>query len=82
MLLMLLVAFSVSFFVEDGILQNHRLWLLIKALFRFCSSSQYRKLQRQLEEDAKWPPTSQKDFAEEPKSGAYVNPVYDEVGEN
>ncbi|XP_053246859.1 probable cation-transporting ATPase 13A5 isoform X2 [Podarcis raffonei] len=81
-LLMLLVAFSVSFFVEDGILQNHRLWLLIKALFRFRSSSQYRKLQRQLEEDAKWPPTSQKDFAEEPKSGTYVNPVYDEAGEN
>ncbi|CAI7935012.1 Hypothetical predicted protein [Podarcis lilfordi] len=81
-LLMLLVAFSVSFFVEDGILQNHRLWLLIKALFRFRSSSQYWKLQWQLEEDAKWPPTSQKDFAEQPKSGAYVNPVYDEAGEN
>ncbi|XP_033006828.1 probable cation-transporting ATPase 13A5 [Lacerta agilis] len=81
-LLMLLVAFSVSFFVEDGILQNRWLWLRIKALFRFRSSSQYRKLQRQLEGDSKWPPTSQKDFAEEPKGGAYVNPVYDDAGEN
>ncbi|XP_034989052.2 probable cation-transporting ATPase 13A5 [Zootoca vivipara] len=80
-LLMLLVAFAVSFFVEDGILQNHRLWLLIKELFHFHSSSQYRKLQRQLEKDAKWPPIHQKDFAEEPRSEAYINPAYDEAGE-
>ncbi|XP_067322244.1 probable cation-transporting ATPase 13A5 [Anolis sagrei] len=76
-LIMLLVKFGVSFFVEDAILQNHRLWLWIKALFRFRSSSKYRKLQRQLQRDPSWPPLNQRDFAEDRKSKAYVNPVFE-----
>ncbi|XP_061493617.1 probable cation-transporting ATPase 13A5 isoform X1 [Rhineura floridana] len=81
-LLMLLVTFSVSLIVEDGILQNRRLWLLIKALFQFRSSSRYRKLQRQLEKDAKWPPMNQRDFAEDRKVEAYINPIYEDEEEN
>ncbi|XP_062987808.1 probable cation-transporting ATPase 13A5 [Elgaria multicarinata webbii] len=77
-LIMLLVMFAISFFVEDAVLQNHRLWLLIKALFRFRSSSQYRKLQRQLERDATWPPVNRRDFAEARRSEAYINPIYED----
>ncbi|XP_063162711.1 probable cation-transporting ATPase 13A5 [Candoia aspera] len=76
-LLMLLVTFLVSFLVEDGILQNRRLWLLIKALFRFRSSSRYRVLQRQLEGDAMWPPLNGRDLAEDGSSQAYCNPAYE-----
>ncbi|XP_007444123.1 probable cation-transporting ATPase 13A5 [Python bivittatus] len=76
-LIMLLVTFLVSFLVEDGILQNRRLWLLIKALFRFRSSSRYRVLQRQLEGDATWPPLSGRDLAEDGSSPAYLNPAYE-----
>uniref|UniRef100_A0A8D2JHC9 Cation-transporting ATPase n=1 Tax=Varanus komodoensis TaxID=61221 RepID=A0A8D2JHC9_VARKO len=76
-LIMLVVTFAVSLFVEDAILQNHRLWLLIKALFRFRSSSRYRKLQRRLERDPTWPPCGRRDFAEDGRSEAYVNLAYE-----
>uniref|UniRef100_A0A803SN38 Cation-transporting ATPase n=1 Tax=Anolis carolinensis TaxID=28377 RepID=A0A803SN38_ANOCA len=76
-LIMLLVKFGVSYFVEDAILQNHRLWLWIKALLRFRSSSKYRKLQRQLQRDPSWPPLNQRDFAEDRKGEAYTNPVFE-----
>ncbi|XP_053164452.1 probable cation-transporting ATPase 13A5 isoform X2 [Hemicordylus capensis] len=79
-LIMLLVMFSVSFLVEDAILQNRRLWLLIKACFRFHSSSQYRKWQRELEKDAAWPPMNRTDFAEE--TIAHLNPIYEHGEEN
>ncbi|XP_029142593.1 probable cation-transporting ATPase 13A5 [Protobothrops mucrosquamatus] len=77
-LIMLLVTFLVSFLVEDGILQNRRLWLLIKALCRFRSSSRYRVLQRQLERDAMWPPLHGRDLADDgSNSQAYLNPAYE-----
>uniref|UniRef100_A0A8D2JDC7 Cation-transporting ATPase n=1 Tax=Varanus komodoensis TaxID=61221 RepID=A0A8D2JDC7_VARKO len=63
--------------LQDAILQNHRLWLLIKALFRFRSSSRYRKLQRRLERDPTWPPCGRRDFAEDGRSEAYVNLAYE-----
>ncbi|KAH0624207.1 hypothetical protein JD844_007751 [Phrynosoma platyrhinos] len=81
-LIILVVTFCVSFFVEDVILQNYRLWLWIKALFRFRSSSQYRKLQRQLERDALWPPMRHSNFAADRESKAYINPIYENNNEN
>nr|XP_060623234.1 probable cation-transporting ATPase 13A5 [Anolis sagrei ordinatus] len=81
-LIMVLVKFIVSFIVEDAILQNHRLWLWIKALFRFRSSSAYRMLQRQLQRDPSWPPLNQRDFAEDSKSKAYINPVFEDSDED
>ncbi|XP_060098774.1 probable cation-transporting ATPase 13A5 [Heteronotia binoei] len=63
--------------MEDGLLQNRRLWLWIKALFGFRSSSQYRLLQRQLLQDPSWPPMNRRDFAEPGQGGAYVNPAYE-----
>ncbi|XP_060098775.1 probable cation-transporting ATPase 13A5 [Heteronotia binoei] len=76
-LITLVVLFSVSFFVEDGLLQNRRLWLWIKALFGFRSSSQYRVLRRKLLQDPSWPPMNRRDFAEPGQGGAYVNPAYE-----
>uniref|UniRef100_A0A8D0HJV4 Cation-transporting ATPase n=1 Tax=Sphenodon punctatus TaxID=8508 RepID=A0A8D0HJV4_SPHPU len=66
-----------SLFAQDGILQNRRLWLLIKACFGFQSNSQYRQWQRRLAVDPEWPPVSGKDFAEVSKNKVYINPIYE-----
>lgn len=59
-------------------MQNRHLWLLIKALCRFRSSSRYRVLQRQLERDAMWPPLHGQDLADDGSSSqAYLNPAYE-----
>uniref|UniRef100_A0A8C6XB81 ATPase 13A5 n=1 Tax=Naja naja TaxID=35670 RepID=A0A8C6XB81_NAJNA len=76
-LIMLLVFFLVSSLVEDGVLQNRRLWLLIKALCRFRSSSRYRGLQRQLGKDAMWPPLYGRDLADDGSSQAYSNAAFE-----
>lgn len=64
---------------QDGVLQNRRLWLLIKALCRFRSSSRYRVLQRQLERDAMWPPLHGRDWADGGGScsQAYLNAAFE-----
>lgn len=63
--------------LQDGVLQNRRLWLLIKALCRFRSSSRYRVLQRRLERDAMWPPLHGRDLADGGSSQAYLNPAFE-----
>ncbi|KYO40009.1 putative cation-transporting ATPase 13A2 isoform A [Alligator mississippiensis] len=72
-----LVTFCVSFVVEDLVLQNRRLWLLIKKCFGFRSKSQYRKWQRKLATDPTWPPLQRTDFAENGKNEIYTNPAYE-----
>ncbi|XP_010307843.2 putative cation-transporting ATPase 13A5 isoform X1 [Balearica regulorum gibbericeps] len=76
-LLMLLVTFCISFFMEDVILQNKRLWLLIKAWSGYQSKSQYRKWQRMLQRDPSWPPINTKDFAAKSTDETYINPTYE-----
>ncbi|XP_060550412.1 probable cation-transporting ATPase 13A5 isoform X1 [Pantherophis guttatus] len=78
-LIMLLAFFLVSSLVEDGVLQNRRLWLLIKALCRFRSSSRYRVLQRQLEREAMWPPLHGREWADDAGScsQAYLNAAFE-----
>uniref|UniRef100_A0ABM5FVF5 Cation-transporting ATPase n=1 Tax=Pogona vitticeps TaxID=103695 RepID=A0ABM5FVF5_9SAUR len=80
-LITLVVKFLVSYFVEDAILHNHQFWLWIKALFGVRSSSQYRKLERQLEAEASWPPVNRRDWATEGRSEAYINPAFDDQEE-
>ncbi|KAL8188328.1 UNVERIFIED_CONTAM: hypothetical protein K2H54_065661, partial [Gekko kuhli] len=80
-LVAIVVLFCVSYFTEDAVLQNRRLWLWIKALFRFRSSSQYRVLQRKLAQDPSWPPVNRRGLAEPGKGGTYVNPAYEESEE-
>ncbi|XP_055481195.1 probable cation-transporting ATPase 13A5 [Psammomys obesus] len=71
------IQFCVAFFVEDAILQNRELWLLIKKEFGFYSKSQYRILQRKLEEDSTWPPLDRTDYAGNGKNGFYINRAYE-----
>ncbi|KAJ6655494.1 hypothetical protein lerEdw1_005072 [Lerista edwardsae] len=73
-LLMLLLIFVVSFWLEDVFLQNRRVWATIKAWCRYRSSSQYRKWQRRLEREASWPPVNQREFAHGSKG--YLNLSY------
>uniref|UniRef100_A0A803TXP3 Cation-transporting ATPase n=1 Tax=Anolis carolinensis TaxID=28377 RepID=A0A803TXP3_ANOCA len=80
-LIMIVVQFAVAVFVEDALLENRRLWLWIKALLGIRSSSKYRKLQRQMEGEASWPPMNHRDFTEDAKrnrkSKTYINPAYE-----
>ncbi|XP_009881727.1 PREDICTED: probable cation-transporting ATPase 13A5 [Charadrius vociferus] len=76
-LLMLLATFCISFFTEDVILQNKRLWMLLKAWFGYQSKSQYRKWQRMLQRDPNWPPVNGKDFAAKSTDEIYINPTYE-----
>ncbi|XP_031758594.1 probable cation-transporting ATPase 13A4 [Xenopus tropicalis] len=60
---MLLVHFAISYAVEEGILENRKLWILIKRLCNYESKSQYKRLQSSLELDTEWPPDNRMDYA-------------------
>eukprot|EP00079_Xenopus_tropicalis_P016033 XP_004914422.2 PREDICTED: probable cation-transporting ATPase 13A4 [Xenopus tropicalis] len=60
---MLLVHFVISYAVEEGILENKKLWILIKRLCKYESKSQYKRLQSSLELDTEWPPDNRTDYA-------------------
>ncbi|XP_041419199.1 probable cation-transporting ATPase 13A4 [Xenopus laevis] len=60
---MLLIHFVISYTVEEGILENRKLWILIKRLCNYESKSQYKKLQSSLEMDTEWPPHNRTDYA-------------------
>lgn len=72
-----LIQFCVAFFVEDAILQNRKLWLLIKKQLGFYSKNQYRNWQRKLAEDSTWPPTNRTDYSGDGKNGFYINQGYE-----
>uniref|UniRef100_A0A8C5QF39 Cation-transporting ATPase n=1 Tax=Leptobrachium leishanense TaxID=445787 RepID=A0A8C5QF39_9ANUR len=61
--LLMFALFIVSYAVEDGFIENRTLWLWIKRRFNYKSKSQYRKLQRILEKDQRWPPQNTTDYA-------------------
>ncbi|XP_063298848.1 probable cation-transporting ATPase 13A5 [Pelobates fuscus] len=61
--LVVLVHFIVSYAVEDGVIENRKLWLWIKRRLNYKSKSQYRKLQRITETDQNWPPLNRTDYA-------------------
>ncbi|XP_062987807.1 probable cation-transporting ATPase 13A4 [Elgaria multicarinata webbii] len=79
---MLLVAFAVSFVVEEAVIENRALWMLLKKGFGYQSASRYKKLRRALERDAAWPPLNKTDFSGSVAirvggSGAtYCNPAF------
>ncbi|KAH0630711.1 hypothetical protein JD844_014007 [Phrynosoma platyrhinos] len=70
---MLVVNFVASFVVEEAIVENRSFWGLLKRAAGHRSSSRYKKLRRDLEEDASWPPWNKTDF-----SGAtHINPGFE-----
>ncbi|KAG8445088.1 hypothetical protein GDO86_010017 [Hymenochirus boettgeri] len=62
-LAILLIYFLVSYAVEDGFIENRRLWKVLKRLFNYQSKSQYKILQRKLKMDPDWPPQNRTDYA-------------------
>ncbi|KAG8445091.1 hypothetical protein GDO86_010020 [Hymenochirus boettgeri] len=63
-LIMVLVLFVVSCVVEEGLLENRKLWRFIKRIFNYQSKSQYKKLQRNVGMDTDWPPQNRTDYAD------------------
>ncbi|KAG2462066.1 AT134 ATPase, partial [Polypterus senegalus] len=60
--IMLLVNFLISFFVEEVIVENRALWLWLKQCFG-VKSRRYRVLQRTLEGEPGWPPMAKTEFS-------------------
>ncbi|XP_028650762.1 probable cation-transporting ATPase 13A4 [Erpetoichthys calabaricus] len=61
--IMLLVNFLISFFVEEVIVENRALWLWLNQCFGIKSRSRYRVLQRTLEGEPSWPPVAKTEFS-------------------
>ncbi|KAG8445087.1 hypothetical protein GDO86_010016, partial [Hymenochirus boettgeri] len=61
-LIMVLVHFLVSYGVEEGFIENRKLWKVIKKIFNYQSKSQYKQLQRSLGKDTQWPPQPGTDY--------------------
>ncbi|KAJ6655499.1 hypothetical protein lerEdw1_005077 [Lerista edwardsae] len=59
LLAMLLVAFAVSFTVEEAVIENRALWGLLQRGVGYQPASRYKVLRRALEEDPTWPPPGQ-----------------------
>ncbi|KAM4040345.1 putative cation-transporting ATPase 13A4 isoform 2-T2 [Anomaloglossus baeobatrachus] len=79
-LILLIIFFLVTFTVEESVIENRRLWLFLKRLFKYKSSSKYRELYRALQNDPSWPPVTTTLYAnvqdEERRGASYSNPCY------
>ncbi|KAM6442415.1 putative cation-transporting ATPase 13A4 [Liasis olivaceus] len=79
---LLLVAFVVSFTVEEVLIENRALWKLIKRRAGYQSSSRHKQLQRALEKDSAWPPRDRTDLSGstavrvEGPGATYGNPAF------
>nr|XP_033814879.1 probable cation-transporting ATPase 13A4 [Geotrypetes seraphini] len=84
----LFVHFSVSFLVEEIIVENRTLWMLLKRIFRCTENSQYKKLRNALDKDPEWPPLNKTIYSfsarGEPDGNkdGYYNPAYDGTEDN
>ncbi|XP_063298843.1 probable cation-transporting ATPase 13A4 isoform X1 [Pelobates fuscus] len=82
-IIILLIAFVISYITEETIIENRALWNMLKRLFRYQSKSPYKKLQRLLATEEDWPPVNRKDhslptnFVQNSKMGEYVNPTFE-----
>ncbi|XP_077146443.1 putative cation-transporting ATPase 13A4 isoform X2 [Ranitomeya variabilis] len=81
-IIMVAALFVVSYLVEEGFIENRRLWLRIKSCFNYRSRSQYRVLERALCDDPMWPPISQTYYSNQSELGkdvqkcVYDNPMF------
>ncbi|XP_069583248.1 probable cation-transporting ATPase 13A4 isoform X1 [Ranitomeya imitator] len=81
-IIMVAALFVVSYLVEEGFIENRRLWLMIKSCFNYRSRSQYRVLERALCDDPMWPPISQTYYSNQSELGndvqkcVYDNPMF------
>nr|XP_013815067.1 PREDICTED: probable cation-transporting ATPase 13A4 isoform X1 [Apteryx mantelli mantelli] len=83
MVIMLAVTLAVSFIAEEAVIENRALWLLLKKTFGYYSKSNYRRLQRVLEQDSAWPPLNETFFSDsvalsvDENMGGHSNPTFD-----
>ncbi|KAM4693456.1 putative cation-transporting ATPase 13A4 [Discoglossus pictus] len=82
-LIILIITAAVSILAEEFIVENRKLWLLLKKCFKYRSRSQYRKTIRMVEMDPNWPPIN-RTYRTKPvsrhtndKTQVYSNPAYD-----
>ncbi|XP_073531178.1 probable cation-transporting ATPase 13A4 isoform X2 [Phyllobates terribilis] len=79
-LILLILFFLITFIVEESVIENRRLWLFLKRIFKYKSHSKYRELYRALQNDPSWPPVSTTQYAdvldEERRGPFYTNPCY------
>ncbi|XP_069583263.1 probable cation-transporting ATPase 13A4 [Ranitomeya imitator] len=86
-IIMLLIILALSYVSEETLIENIKLWNLLKRLTNYRSKSPYKKLQRLLSKDPDWPPLNHKevaiptDIALTSELGDYVNPSF-EINEN
>ncbi|XP_069812812.1 probable cation-transporting ATPase 13A4 [Dendropsophus ebraccatus] len=87
LIIMLLIILALSYVSEETLIENVKLWNLLKHLTHYRSKSPYKKLQYQLSKDSEWPPLNHKevsipkDLAITSDRGDYVNPSF-EMDEN
>ncbi|XP_018422459.1 PREDICTED: probable cation-transporting ATPase 13A4 [Nanorana parkeri] len=82
-LVILIITIIVSYLAEEFIVENRKLWLLMKTFLKYKSKSQYRKTIRAVEMDHDWPPINQT-YRTKPvirhsddKAQVYNNPVFE-----
>ncbi|XP_073434762.1 probable cation-transporting ATPase 13A4 [Dendrobates tinctorius] len=86
-IIMLLIILALSYVSEETLIENIKLWNLLKRLTNYKSKSPYKKLRRLLSKDPDWPPLNHKevaiptDIALTSELGDYVNPSF-EINEN
>ncbi|XP_053567847.1 probable cation-transporting ATPase 13A4 [Bombina bombina] len=81
--IILIVTTAVSILAEEMIIENRKLWLLLKKCFNYRSKSQYRKTIRMVETDPDWPPIN-RTYRTKPvsrhtndKTQEYNNPAFE-----
>ncbi|XP_044146312.1 probable cation-transporting ATPase 13A4 [Bufo gargarizans] len=79
----LVITVSVSVLIEEFIIENRKLWLIMKRFINYKSRSKYRTIIRAIEMDETWPPIN-RTYCTKPvirltneKSEVYSNPAYE-----
>ncbi|KAM4040349.1 putative cation-transporting ATPase 13A4 [Anomaloglossus baeobatrachus] len=79
----LVITVVISVLAEELIIENRKLWLLMKKCMNYKSRSKYRKIIRAIEKDQSWPPIN-RTYCTKPvirhtnqKSEVYSNPAYE-----
>ncbi|CAJ0928627.1 unnamed protein product [Ranitomeya imitator] len=79
----LVITVVISLLAEELIIENRKLWLLMKKTLNYKSRSKYRKIIRDIEMDQSWPPMNRTYCTKpvirhtEQKSEVYSNPAYE-----
>uniref|UniRef100_A0A8C5Q5X4 Cation-transporting ATPase n=1 Tax=Leptobrachium leishanense TaxID=445787 RepID=A0A8C5Q5X4_9ANUR len=82
-LIILAITVVISILIEELVIENRKLWLLLKKCFKYKSKSQYRKTIRMVETDPNWPPIN-RTYCTKPlirhtneKTEVYSNPGFE-----